>query len=206
MDSKDFFEHFYHHKKDFSYSKSLYTFFDELVRPRILIDNPNVLDIGAGSYSIFEDCLNFKCKATAIDFSKEAIEHSPKSNIIYKEANLVDSKFFEESTYDLIFDSHCMNCIVEEEERLIAFNNIYRGLKIDGLFASELMVSPSGKYVSMPFKKIKSALELEQEIISNGFKILYFTISSENKFQMDVDGIEVQCDVLRIIGQKKARN
>jgi hypothetical protein len=64
------------------------------------------------------------------------------------------------------------------------------------------MIQPIGEHVSMPYKSIKSAQEIEQTFISHGFKIIYFMISSESGFSNSVGGIEVKCDLLRIIAKK----
>lgn len=201
MDSKNYFDQCYKNAKEYSYSKSLYTFFEAQVCSR-LPENAKILDIGSGSYSFLEDVIDLKADVTAMDFSNEAIKKSPQSKITYVNSSVVEEKYFQDSTYDLVFDSHCMNCITLESEREIVFTNIYRSLKPDGLFASELMVNPIDKKVFMPFKIIKSSLELEQEIISHGFKIIYFMISKDDIFSTVVDGVEVNCDVLRVIARK----
>jgi hypothetical protein len=45
-------------------------------------------------------------------------------------------------------------------------------------------------------------MELEREILSHGFKILYFVISRQSGFTSLVEGVEVRCDLLRVIGRK----
>lgn len=202
MNSKDFFDQFYKKTKEHSYSKSLYTFFEEIVRPRLSLNNLKILELGSGYFSLFEDIENLKADVTAIDFSSRAIAKAPKSKISYKEVNIVDSLFFNEAKYDLVFDSHCINCITNEGERDIAFKNIHTALKTDGIFASELMIQPEEDPVSMPYKVIKTALELEQEIISHGFRILYFTISRDSGFTSVVAGKEIKCDLLKLVAQK----
>lgn len=167
-----------------------------------LPEKSNILEIGCGTYSLFEEVKNIKGDITAIDFSKEAIAQAPQSKIRYCNSNVVDSTFFSSSTYDLVFDSHCMNCITDEVERKIAFQNIHRSLKPNGLFASELMVQPVGKRVEMPFKMIRTTDVLEREIQSYGFKIIYFMISKDNIFGTKVNDEEVTCDLLRMIAQK----
>ncbi|MBC7539547.1 MAG: class I SAM-dependent methyltransferase [Bacteriovorax sp.] len=202
MNSKDFFNQFYKKTKEHSYSKSLYTFFENNVRPRLTQNDLKILELGSGYFSLFEDITNLSADITAIDFSSLAIAKAPKSKITYKEVNIVESTFFNEAKYDLVFDSHCLNCITNEDDRDNAFKNIYSSLKADGLFASELMIQPEVGSVSMPFKMIKTAVELEQEIISHGFKILYFMISKESGFTSIVEGREIKCDLLKLVVQK----
>jgi hypothetical protein len=202
LNSKDFFDQFYQKTNKQTYSKSLYTFFEEIVRPRLSESDLKILELGSGDYSLFEDIIDLKAEVTAIDFSSYAIERAPKSKIYYREMNLLDQLFFKDSKFDLVFDSHCLNCITSEEERNIAYKYIFSSLKVNGYFAAELMIQPNLDHVSMPFKMIKSALDLEEEIISHGFKILYFTISRDSGFTSLVDGKEIKCDLLKLIAQK----
>lgn len=202
MDSKEYFEQFYEKKTEHLYSKSLYHFFEHIIRPRLSSDQLEILELGSGHYSLFEDIVDLNAQVTAIDFSAHAIAKAPKSKILYKELNIVDNLFFNESIFDLVFDSHCVNCIINKTERDIAFKNIYSALKTNGLFASELMIQPNGEKVFMPFKMIKSAIEMEEELLSYGFKIRYFTISRDDVFTNVVDGKEIKCDVLKVIVQK----
>lgn len=202
MNSKDFFEQFFKINTKHSYSQSLLLFFEEIVRPRLGGNQLNILDIGAGNYSLFEDVQKLNAKITAIDFSQNAIDFAPQSSISYLQGDITDATFFSTANYDLLFDSHCLNCLTTEEQRDLAFKNIYLALVTGGIFASEMMIQPIGAHVSMPFKMIKSALELEQEIISHGFKIVYFMISRDSSFAMMVDGVETKCDVLKIVAQK----
>ncbi|MGZ3809165.1 MAG: methyltransferase domain-containing protein, partial [Bacteriovorax sp.] len=138
----------------------------------------------------------------ALDFSSEAIKRAPQSKIDYKNSSVVDAIFFQDSSYDLVFDSHCLNCLTDEKERSAAYENIFKSLKKKALFASELMVQPIGKNISLPFKAIKTSIELEQEVLSHGFKIIYFMIVRGSTFTSEVDGVEIECDVLRLIAQK----
>jgi SAM-dependent methyltransferase len=205
LDSKAFFEKFFKSKKDYSYSKSLLDFFEKDVRPKLAENaetNINILDIGSGDYSIFEDVKDFRASVTAVDFSKHAILRSPKSKIKYLEGDITDTKFFPDLSFELIFDSHCFNCITTQDERDKAFKNIFAGLKTGGLFASEMMVQPVGTKAAIPFKIIKTALELEEEILSHGFGINYFMISKDCGFMSEIDGVEIKCDLLKIIARK----
>lgn len=201
MESKEFFNRFYQKNSDRIFSKSLLDFFETIVRPR-LPEKSNILEIGSGTYSLFEEIKNLNAEVTAIDFAKNAIALAPQSSINYFESSVVDTKFFSPDKYDLVFDSHCMNCITDESERKTAFQNIFRSLKPDGYFAGEFMVQSINKQVQMPFKLIRKADDLEKEIQSFGFKIIYFMISRDNIFGTKVGDEEVTCDVLRMIAKK----
>lgn len=200
MNSPQTFDDFYRVHKEKQVSSSLLSFFQEVVRPR-LNQSESILEIGCGNYSLFEEC-KLNANITAIDFSAVAIDQAPKSNIIYQMRSITDENFFSEGEFDLIFDSHCMNCLVQHWDRERAFNNIFKTLKNDGLFAGEFMVQPINGKVEIPLKMIKSARELEEEILSHKFKIIYFMISKDSSFVNEVNGEKIFCDVLRVIAKK----
>ena len=95
-----------------------------------------------------------------------------------------------------------MNCITNEEERKNAFKSIHRALRSEGIFASEMMVQPIGKHISMPLKFIRSSYDLENELLQHNFKIAYFMIVNGMNFVNELDGKEISCDVLRVIATK----
>ena len=196
-----FYDDYYRKNPKAIYSDSLLKFFNESVDSR-LRSSSTILDLGAGAYSFFEDTHNLKAEVTALDFSHQAIAQAAKSSITYLHGSVTDSQFFPELAYDLVFDSHCLHCVIDIKERALAFKNIFLSLKEDGIFASEFMVQPIGRYVEIPYKIIKTARELEEEILSYGFKINYFMIVRDNVFESIVDGEEVKCDVLRVIARK----
>ena len=192
--------------QDYSYSSSLINFFENTVRARLSEHDLKILDLGCGFYSLFEDVLNLNAEITAIDFSNIAIEKALQSKkgskICYKEAGILDAQYFSEAKYDLIFDSHCINCIESNEERELAIKNIYSSLKKGGLLASELMIQPEIGFVSMPLKMIQSSIQIEKEILSRGFKILYFMVSRDSGFTSMINGNEIKCDLLKLIAEK----
>ena len=201
MESLKFFNLFYEKNGEWIYSKSLLDFFEMNVRSR-LPSSGHILELGCGSYSLFEVTENLNFTICAIDFAKKAIAKAPISKISYKTSSVVDPDFFLDSSYHLVFDSHCLNCLADHEERFLAFENIYKSLKVGGLFASELMVQPGDEKIEIPFKLIKQAHELEAEIISHGLKILFFMVVKGSQFINGVDGKKMSCDVLRVIAQK----
>lgn len=203
MNSKNHFENYYLSAKK-SYSPSLLSFFQNVVVDKIPATPLTILDLGCGDFSIFEDISNLPDKSSvdAIDFSSNAIKNSPDSTINYQEKSILETQSFLKLKYDLIFDSHCLNCITNNDERVIAYENIFYTLKTGGIFASEMMVQPVGSKVAMPFKMILTATELEEEILKAGFKIKYFMISQNNVFSTMSNSEEIKCDLLRIMAQK----
>ena len=201
---KKLFDQHYLNNSDSLPTESLLQFFEEIVKPRLqVIQYPlSILDLGSGPYSLFEDQKNSEANIVALDFSSVAISKAPQSTIKYLEGDITNSTLFSSMSFDLIFDSHCMNCITEESHRLKTYKNIYQFLKSDGYFAAELMVQPIGEMIAMPYKKIKSALEIENEILAVGFKIVYFMIVKGAVFENNFEGEIVRSDVVRVIARK----
>jgi SAM-dependent methyltransferase len=199
LNSLELFNQIYSNEVERAYSPSLLKFFESDVLPR-LVNNPQILDLGAGSKSLFEDTDTIKANITAIDFSHVAISKAKllPSEITYKEVDLGSPDVLEKEHYDLVFDSHCIHCITDEIKRKMAFINIYSALKKNGLFCAEMMVSPSGKEVTLPNKHVVNARELEEEILSYGFKIIYFLIVRDLVFGSN----NGDCDLLRVILRK----
>ena len=199
MNSLELFNKIYNTETERGYSKSLLKFFESQIYSRLAKD-PVVLDLGAGSKSIFEDTDLLKSNITAIDFSPVAIKNATllPNEVTYKEIDLGTPGVLESEKYDLIFDSHCLHCITDESQRKAAFINIYQALKPDGLFSAEMMVSPAGKNINLPNKHVVDARVLEEEILSYGFKIIYFLIVRDLVFGSD----NGDCDLVRVICRK----
>ena len=201
---KNLYDQHYSIISDSAPTQSLLQFFNDLVKPRLcLSDLPlSILDLGPGPYSLFEDQKNLTANVVAVDFSRVAISKAPVSKIKYLEGDITDSALFPSMNFDLIFDSHCMNCITDESDRVNAYKNIYEFLKSDGYFSAELMVQPIGEKILMPHKSIKSALEIENELLASGLKIVYFMIVRGAVFENNFEGEIVQSDVVRVIARK----
>jgi SAM-dependent methyltransferase len=201
LDAKGFFNRHYKNHPERIISPSLLNFFETQVRSRL--SRPvSILELGSGNFSLFEEVEDLDATVTAIDFSPVAIKQAPKSAVKYYEKSLMQNSFFSEGEFDLVFDSHCMNCLVKQEDRNLAYENIHRVLNKDGIFAAEFMVQPIDKVIELPFKRIKTASELEEELLTHGFKIFYFMISKDHSFGSVVKGEEIFCDVLRIMAKK----
>ena len=190
------FDYFYTKNPNSKYSASLLNFYLTNVS-HLVKRNFNVLEVGSGPFSVFEDVDDPIRTITAIDFSKVAIESAPKSKINYLQVSLLDKSFFNVPSYDLVFDSHCLNCIPAHQFE-IALKNIFKVIKPSGIFASEIMVQPTRKKVSCSQKTILECREIESMLIKAGFNIYFFTVSSTNNFE--VNGFSV--DLLRFIAIK----
>ena len=199
MNSLELFNQIYANEKERAYSISLLDFFKTEIKKRLPL-RPHILDIGSGSKSLFEEELGLdKKNITAVDFSPVAIlKAKGNSEINYLEKDVTQPESLEHECYDLIFDSHCLHCITDQDKRKIAFKNIFNSLKGEGFAALEMMVAPSGKPVTLPGKYVVDAFELEQEILAYGFKIIFFKIVRDLVFESD----NSKCDLVRVIIRK----
>ncbi|QDK46431.1 hypothetical protein DOM22_15295 [Bdellovibrio sp. ZAP7] len=107
------------------------------------------LDLGCGSgpTAHFFDELGFI--TSGIDIAPSAIELANEMsakfnrNISFEVGDVVDLER-QEKSYDLIYDSHCMHCIVLEEDRDRTFKAIAKCLKPGGIFMLDTMVHQKG--------------------------------------------------------------
>ncbi len=198
MSSLEQFNKFYSLETDGFYESSLLDFYDTIVSKKVKT-SARVLDIGPGSKSIFEDTSVDKTLITAIDFSDRALDLAAKnSSIKFILGDISKREDLPNESFDLIFDSHCLHCITDLQDRKNAFANIYQLLNVGGLLAAEMMVQKSRMPVNMPYKHVPDAFDLEKEILDSGFKIEYFMIGRGLSFS----NAHGECDVLRVVCRK----
>lgn len=199
LNSLELFNQVYTNESERTYSASLLSFFKTEIKKR-LPEKAKILDLGSGSKSLFEEELGLdKTNITAVDFSSVAIKKAQGySEISYLEMDITQPDCLESESYDLVFDSHCLHCITDKNERKIAFKNILSTLRPDGIGALEMIVSPSGKAVTLPGKYVIEARALEEEILAYGFKIIYFMIVRDLVFENE----DARCDLVRVIIRK----
>ena len=186
-------------------SESLAEFF-RLVADKYEFKNSpprKTLEIGSGLGGMIPLFLENCCWPTCLDFSAEAIKAS-KSRVYSAPVEFVCENivsFCRVNEYEFIFDSHLIHCLTIDTERQKALLNIYNSLQSGGLFALECMVRTKETQVEkdfyldeqgvfwqvleetvVPTRKICTAMELEQQILSYGFEIDYLMVHSEKKF------------------------
>lgn len=199
MNSLEHFNHYFSNVSKPQSNASLTEFYKNVVAERLPNNDPEILDLGCGNKSIFEDLNVSKDKVIAIDFSEVAISKTPHgTSINYLVVDLTKENAFGKSKFDLIFDSHCLHCIEGRVERERALANILNALSDDGVFCAEMMIQKAHRYVSLPFKHIPTALELERELLDSGLKIIYFFIGPGMVFHNE----NGECDLVRVICRK----
>ena len=189
-----------------TFDKSLQQFFNEKILSLLKIDTPQILELGCGTQSLFESILHPQITVTAIDFSSEAIHlasTSYDSRITYLCASISSDELFDQTllrpeSFDFIYDAHCLHCLVDPEERRVAFVNIKKLLKQTGLFASEMLITSHSTVGRSKVKYEASAYDLEQEFIQSGFKIKYFFVLPGSFIESEGR----RFDVLRVILEK----
>lgn len=175
---------------------SYFNFIDEKLNNNFKL---NILEIGSGDYSLFEKS-EYE-NITAIDKSVDKILAAPTSQINYLAMDLCSLNF--EKLFDTIVDSHALHCILDSEERVIAYKNVYDNLVADGLFIAEMMIkkNSSDSYFTFPERLVLSSFEIEAELIRSNFKIKYFSVIPNLYFLDDVTKKNT-CDLLRFVAQK----
>lgn len=183
------------------FAPSLLIFFQKTVFNFFQIQNPRILDIGSGNYSIFEDINLNKKLVEALDI-RTSSDSKNSSEINYLKGDITKTNSLKNNFYDLVFDSHCLHCLQSIKEQELALQNIYNSLKTDGIFASEMMVQPSGNKVQFPKRIVRDSIDIETLILNSGFKIIYFTIVPQMSFYFEHSEGEIVCDMLRVIAKK----
>lgn len=159
----------------------------------------NILELGCGDHSLFEG-LNLS-NVTAIDKSVDKILSAPDTSIKYLAMDMAELTF--ETKFDLIIDSHALHFIVDFESRNLVYKNIFDSLDEEGKLIAEVMIkkNSSDSYFCFPERIVLSSFEIEEELIKNGFKIIYFSVIPNLYFLDDVSKKNT-CDLLRFIAQK----
>jgi 2-polyprenyl-3-methyl-5-hydroxy-6-metoxy-1,4-benzoquinol methylase len=184
-----------------NFAPSLISFFQKTVSTYLPLADLKILDIGAGNFSLFENLPPENNLVDALDI-RIVENYRSENGISYFQGNIVDSSCLKNMFYDLVFDSHCLHCLKNRDDQEIALENIYNSLKLNGIFATEIMVQPSGNKVLFPMRQVGESIEIENLLTSSGFKIIYFVIVPRMSFYFEYDQGEIVCDMLRIVARK----
>ena len=130
------------------------------------IKNPGekkALDVGCGTGTTAFTLAELGLNVTGIDISETAIElarnlaQEQKLNIRFQVQDLLLLSELQEK-FDLIYDSHCLHCIVFEDDRMTVLKGIKETLPPCGLFILDTMVlgdhtNPTSDIESLRFDK-----------------------------------------------------
>lgn len=111
-------------------------------------ENCNVLDLGCGTGTTSFYFASKKFKVTGIDISETAIrmanDLAKKQNleINFQQGDVLNLQKLN-NKFDIIYDSHCLHCIVFDEDRQKVLNEIKNSLKQSGIFILDTMAYSS---------------------------------------------------------------
>jgi SAM-dependent methyltransferase len=98
------------------------------------------LDLGCGTGPATLTLAARGYRAVGVDISPTAIAMAEVNAAGRAEFRVGDVlSLDEEGVYDLVVDSHCLHCIVFDDERKRALDVVHRALKVDGAFVCETM-------------------------------------------------------------------
>lgn len=127
----------------------------ELVTSVVRRHFPNILgktalDLGCGTGPTAHTLHNLGFQTTGIDISPTAIElaekHAQEKNIHFEVADVLTFR----GKFDFIYDSHCLHCIVADEDRKAFFRMIKDNLKQGGAAFIDTMVWREGYQAGIP--------------------------------------------------------
>lgn len=109
------------------------------------------LDVGCGTGTTAFTLAKLGFEVTGIDISETAIEMAQHLTSIQNlKINFSVADILKPNAalgkFDLIYDSHCLHCIVFDEDRNLVLNNIKNSLSQGGVFVVDTMVMPDGKF------------------------------------------------------------
>lgn len=101
----------------------------------------SALDVGTGTGTTAHILHDLGFSVTGIDVSESAIEHAKEiAGKFQKPIRFLGSDVLDlTEKFDLIYDSHCLHCIVFDEDRRKFFHKVAESLKIDGAFLLDTM-------------------------------------------------------------------
>lgn len=190
----------------------------------------NVLEAGCGWGQVTKNLSSYVKNLTAVDFSPVAMKLAQKNLREKKNVNLQCMNICDlevEDSFDAIIDSHLIHCLLLDEERKKYLKNMASSLKKNGLLVAETMISHHSLNIEDPYyidssgilwqrssqvlsdrplKRIRSAKEIESELIESGLKVIYFMAYSSKKM-IPVSGrpnaVIGDPDVLRFVCRKE---
>ncbi len=104
----------------------------------------NLLELGcgAGNFTLRFSGIGFEVNGidiapTAVEWAKERARESGLEDR-FREGDVLDLKEFGEGTFDLVFDGHCLHCIIGDDRPKL-LSEVRRVLKPEGFFLVDTM-------------------------------------------------------------------
>jgi len=118
------------------------------------------LDLGCGTGTTAFALAQWGFDVTGLDVSATAIEiakdlgQQQELEITFLQGDVLQLENLNEK-YDFIYDSHCLHCIVLEEDRRRVFEGVRNSLAKDGLFLLDTSVFQNGWDPTAPYKTLR---------------------------------------------------
>lgn len=116
-----------------------------------VVQGKKALDLGCGTGTTAFTLAELGLKVTGIDISETAIEmgrdlaQQQGLEIKFEVGDVLQLESHNKE-FDIIYDSHCLHCIVFEEDRRNVLSGVKESLSDDGIFILDTMVMPLEKY------------------------------------------------------------
>lgn len=200
LNLKEQYNKFYS-SEDVDDTASLVQFLNDVVIKKTMANCEQALELGVGLKSaLFDSRLRDQInEISLLDFSETAIaklaERYPQATLYQINVGVEDLGV---EYFDLIIDAHCFHCIVDEEQRKMAFRSVYDALKPNGIFCGQMMIGKGDRVLSTS-RFTPEARELEEEILKSGLSLEYFVIVSDLHYEL-LDKTKVE--LVRFIARK----
>jgi 2-polyprenyl-3-methyl-5-hydroxy-6-metoxy-1,4-benzoquinol methylase len=172
--------------------------------------------------------------AAAIDFCQQNFAASKRQFVTaaadedWKQQGALRSQESFDPKFDIILDAHLLHCLTDEENRQLYLANVVAHLKVNGIFLLETCIASKktahafdpelapkerlneGVYQQeigdawITTRRLKSALEIEAELIAAGLRLVFFQIPWGLRLQLNPQRAIAPFDpeVVHVIAQK----
>lgn len=179
-----------------------------------------VLEVGSGRGGVGLLLARLGAEVTLLDFSPTALRQAEQifalENLPVKaiEGDVTHPDVDLPESYDVIVDSHLLHCLTEDPDRASFYRLVYDHLKPEGIFISETMVHRKKLFIPdgfmfderhvlwqmfgkwTPVRRILDSLDLEQELKSADFEIVYFYYYGQYSFVPHQSFMEIPSEIL----------
>ncbi len=204
-------------------SKGLYLYVVESKNrflPNLDWNGLKVLELGSGRGGVGLQLAKLGAKVTLVDFSPSALEQARKIfaqeglEVETIEGDVTHPDVSLNQKFELIIDSHLLHCLTEDPDRFSFYGLIHDHLTPRGIFVSETMVHRKKLFIPdgfmfdernvlwqmfgkwTPVRRILDSLDLEAEVKSAGFEIVYFFYYGQFAFVPHKSFMEIPSEVL----------
>lgn len=179
-----------------------------------------VLELGSGNGGLGLSLARLGASVTLVDFSPTALAQAESlfslggQQVRTVLADVTHPDLDLSQKYDIIIDSHLLHCLTENPDRASYYRLVFDHLDTHGIFVAESMVHRKKLHVPdgfmfdqnhvlwqmigkwTPVRKILDSLDLEQELNSAGFNIVYFYYYGQYAFVPHKSFLDIPNEIL----------